>query len=129
MNLNTIVLGSAAAIIAAIGGTYLTVPNLLLNVYGFSIQSISEANLFRGAYGGVFIAFALLFCVGALIEQVARPAQFALLTFMGGFALGRLASMAMDGMPHVLLVVVLGVEVAYALAALHLLRARAARSA
>jgi hypothetical protein len=122
MKLNTIVLGSAGAGIAAIGATYLLAPNLLLNVYGFSLQSVSEANLFRGAYGGVFIAFALLVCAGVFKESVATPAQFALLTFMGGFALGRMASMAIDGMPHLLLVVIFVVEVAYALAAVHLLK-------
>lgn len=128
MKLNSFVLGSAGAGIAAIGAIYLVAPDLLLNVYGFPLQSVSEANLFRGAYGGVFLAFALLFCAGALREHMARPAQYALLAFMAGFALGRAASMVLDGMPHALLVVIFAVEVAYALAALYLLRIGSARA-
>jgi len=128
MKLNSIVLGSAGAGIAAIGATYLGAPGLLLDVYGISLQSASEANLFRGAYGGVFIAFALLFFGGALKESLARPALFSLLAFMGGFALGRLVSMAVDGMPHILLVAIFAVEVVYAVAALYLLRNPAGRT-
>lgn len=122
MNVNGLVLGSAGAGIAALGASYLVDPNLVLNVYGFSIQSASEANLFRAACGGMFVGFALLFCAGALKAQLARTAQFALLAFMGGLAIGRLVSMATDGVPHVVLVVALAVEVTYSGAAFYLLQ-------
>jgi hypothetical protein len=52
MSLNKMVLGSAGLGIAGIGLTYLFVPHLLLDVYGFHIQSPSEANIFRSGSGG-----------------------------------------------------------------------------
>lgn len=122
MKLNTLVLGSAAAGLAIIGAAYLVAPNFLPSIYGFSLQSVSETNLFRSAYGGVFLAFTLLLCAGAFKEQLAKPALFALLTLMGGFAFGRTVSMVFDGMPHVLLVVIFVVEVTYTLAAIYLLQ-------
>jgi hypothetical protein len=51
MSLNKIVLGSAGLGLAVIGLIYLLVPRVLLAVYGFDIQSPSEANI-SGAVPG-----------------------------------------------------------------------------
>lgn len=128
MNLNRIVLGSAGMGVAAIGATYLVAPQALLDVYGVDIQSASEANLLRGVCGGLFLAFALVFWLGALKPHLARSAQVALLAFMGGAAVGRLVSMVVDGRPHFLLVAVFFVEVVYSGAAVFLLRAETNRA-
>ena len=128
MNLNSATLGSAGIGIAVIGAIYLVAPEFILGVYGIKVQSASEANLFRGAYGGMFIAFAALFCLGALRDRFMRSARAALLVFMAGFALGRIVSIIVDGVPHILLVGILVVELAYSGAVLYLIRREAARA-
>jgi hypothetical protein len=114
---NRLILGSAALGIAAIGAIYLFTPQTLLSIYGIDLRSASEANLYRSAYGGLFLAFALLFGLGAIGARHSRTALLALLTFMGGLAVGRLVSVVADGWPHPLLTAVLVVELAYAGAA------------
>ena len=114
---NRLLLGSAALGVAAIGVIYLFTPQTLLSVYGIDLRSASETNLYRSGYGGLFLAFAILFALGALETHHSRTAQLALLTFMGGLAVGRLVSVVADGWPHTLITAVLVVELIYAGAA------------
>ena len=122
MSLNKIVLGSAGLGIAVIGLTYLFVPRLLLDVYGVDIQSPSEANIFRSGSGGLFVALAILFCLGAFNPRYTRTSLVTLFTFMSGLVVGRVVSIVADGWPHALLTAVLVVEASYAGAAAYLLR-------
>jgi hypothetical protein len=80
---NRLLLGSAALGVAAIGVIYLFTPQTLLSVYEIDLRSASETNLYRSGYGGLFLAFAILFALGALETHHSRTAQLALLTFMG----------------------------------------------
>ena len=121
------VLGSAGIGVVAIGVIYLAAPEILLDVYGIEIRSSSEANLFKAAYGGLFLAFGSLFLLGAVRVAYAEPAKIALLIFMSGLAVGRLVSLVADGRPHVLIMVVHGVEVVYAVAAAYILRGSSSR--
>jgi len=114
---NRLLLGSASLGVAAIGVIYLFTPHTLLSVYGIDLRSASETNLYRSGYGGLFLAFAILFALGALGTRHSRTAQLALLTFMGGLAVGRLVSLVADGWPHPLITAVLVVELIYAGAA------------
>jgi uncharacterized membrane protein len=122
MRLKKIVLGSAGLGIAVIGLIYLLAPHLLLDVYGVDIQSPSEANLFRSGSGSLFIAMAILFCLGASNTRYTRTSLITLFTFMSGLAVGRLVSIVADGWPHALLTSVLVVEAFYAGAAAYALR-------
>jgi hypothetical protein len=121
-DLNRFVLGSSALGVAAIGAIYLIAPQAFLDIYEIDLRSASETNLYRAAYGGLFLGFAGLFGLGASRGDLAKPAQIGLLTFMGGAAVGRLVSMIVDGWPHPLIVAVFGVELAYFCAATFLLR-------
>jgi len=114
---NRLLLGSASLGVAAIGVIFLFTPQTLLSVYGIDLRSASETNLYRSGYGGLFLAFAILFALGALGTHRSRTAQLALLTFMGGLAVGRLVSVVADGWPHPLITAVLVVELIYAGAA------------
>lgn len=118
-----LLLGSASVGIAAIGVIYLVRPQTLLSVYGIDLRSASEANLYRSGSGGLFLAFAILFALGALRACHARTALVALLTFMGGLAVGRLVSLVADGLPHPLIMAVLAFELIYACAAALVLKA------
>ncbi|MFF4059861.1 DUF4345 domain-containing protein [Streptomyces sp. NPDC001668] len=123
MSLKKVVLGSAGLGIAVIGLVYLFVPHLLLDVYGVDIQSPSEANLFRSGSGSLFVAMAILFCLGAVNTRYTRTSLVTLFTFMSGLAVGRLVSIVADGWPHALLTAVLVIEASYAGVAAYVLRA------
>ncbi|WP_217241738.1 DUF4345 domain-containing protein [Streptomyces sp. AC555_RSS877] len=123
MSPNKVVLGSAGLGIAVIGLIYLLAPHLLLDIYGVDIQSPSEANIFRSGSGSLFVAVAILFCLGASNTRYTRTALITLFTFMSGLAVGRVVSIVVDGWPHPLLIAVLVVEASYAGAAAYVLRA------
>ncbi|MET9658601.1 DUF4345 domain-containing protein [Streptomyces sp. NPDC006510] len=122
MSLKKPVLGSAGLGIAVIGLIYLLAPHLLLDIYGVDIQSPSEANIFRSGSGSLFVAVAILFCLGASNTRYTRTSLITLFTFMSGLAVGRLVSIVADGWPHPLLIAVLVVEASYAGAAAYVLR-------
>lgn len=122
MSLHKMVLGSASLGVAVIGLIYLLAPHLLLDVYGVDIQSPSEANIFRSGSGSLYIALAILFCLGASHTRYTRTSLVTLFTFMSGLAAGRLVSIVADGWPHPLLIAVLVVEASYAGAAAYALR-------
>ena len=94
-----------------IGIAYCIDPNLLLARYDLSATSASEDNMYRGAYGGLFIT------VGAAVAYGFRSAAFRFastvfaLVFMGGFAIGRIASIALLGMPHQMIINLLVFEI------------------
>lgn len=115
--MKTWVLRSASLGVGAIGLAYLLALEHVLAFYGERVHSVTEAAIVRSAYGGVFVAFAVLFELGARREGLARAALAALATFMGGFALGRVVSLVTDGVPHPVLVAILIVELGYAGAA------------
>ncbi|WP_318036866.1 DUF4345 domain-containing protein [Streptomyces caniscabiei] len=94
----------------------------LLDVYGVDIQSPSEANIFRSGSGSLYVALAILFCLGASNTRYTRTSLVTLFTFMSGLAVGRLVSIVADGWPHTLLIAVLVVEASYAVAAAYALR-------
>ena len=125
MNLTAFLLRSASLGVTIIGLGYLIDPATVLEIYGVSLQSTTEAHIVRSAYGGLFISFAILFWLGAARAQYTRPALIALLTFMAGFALGRAVSFVTDGMPHPLFIAIFAVEILYSMAAIYLMKREA----
>ena len=118
MSLKKMVLGSAGL---GIAGPALM--NRWTAPRGVDIQSPSEANIFRSGSGSLFVAVAILFCLGASNPRYTRTSLITLFTFMSGLAVGRVVSIVMDGWPHPLLIAVLVVEASYAGAAAYVLRA------
>ena len=125
MTLKNLILLSAALGVGVIGVGYLVSPQFMLALYGVSIESVNEANIFRSAYGGLFVAFALLFAYGAFRPAYSQAALLALAAYMGGFALGRIVSIAVDGVPSPLILGWLSIEVFYSSVAVYLLANRA----
>ncbi len=60
------VLLSAALVVGAIGMGYVLAPQWVYGLSGIGIESVSEANMVRAAYGGLFVSSALLFALGAM---------------------------------------------------------------
>lgn len=123
MNLKIAVLLSASLGIGIIGLGYLISPQFMYGLYDIDLETINEANMVRAAYGGLFLGFAVLFLLGALRDQFAKPALIALLTFMAGFASGRIISIFLDGIPSLLILSLVVFEILYSALAVYLLSA------
>lgn len=121
MNLKNTVLLTASCGIGGIGLAYLIAPQFMYGLYGVGIESVNASNMVRGAYGGLFVAFSGLFALGVVRPGLANPALVGLLTFMSGFALGRLVSIVVDGLPSLLVLGLLALELCYSLLAAALL--------
>ena len=126
MSLKNAVLLSASLGIGVIGMGYLLSPQFMYGLYGIGLETVNEANMVRSAYGGLFFGFAVLFFLGAFRVRFEKPALVALLTFMAGFALGRIVSVFVDGRPSLLIFSLIVFEITYSALAAYLLSAKSA---
>jgi hypothetical protein len=99
MNWRKILLVLAGLEICGVGLVYLIAPQVMAASNGMELRGVNDWHATRAAYGGVFVAFGALFGMGAFAAALRRPALVAVATFMGGFALGRIASIVVDGLP------------------------------
>ena len=90
----------------------ITVPML----YGVEIDSINVTHIFR-AVMGLYLAMIIFWVLGATKEPLRFAALCSVVVFMGGLAMGRLLSLILDGVPGVLLVTYLVLEVGFAMVA------------
>jgi len=90
-------LGANALMIGLIGITYLYDPNTLLARYSLETGSTGMDNMLRATYGGLFVGVASLFAWGAMNAGRRQDALGLLIVFMGSQALGRAASMVLEG--------------------------------
>ncbi len=88
-----------STVIGLIGAAYLYDPNLLLANYGLSVDNPGMDNMLRSSYGGLFFALAPLFALGAVKKTRRADALILVSLFMGGLAVGRIASLLLAGAP------------------------------
>lgn len=88
------------ATLALIGLAYCVDPNILLSRYEINVVDVSEDNMYRGAYGGLFVTLGLAIGYGFFSKPLRRTATVIGLLFMAGFAVGRASSIISLGMPH-----------------------------
>ncbi|MFN3212062.1 MAG: DUF4345 domain-containing protein [Henriciella sp.] len=113
-------LGFIALSIGSIGILYLFNPNLLLARYDLATGSTGMDNMLRSTYGGLFLASAGIFAMGAFITRRRRDALAFVAIFMTGAALGRIASILAVGMPPATIMPLLYFEIVATLIALAL---------
>ena len=78
----------------------LNAPTLAQNL---GVQDISQSGLheIRSNYGGVNFGIGLMCLFAAVRTQWQRPALMLLLAYTGGYVLGRLFSVPIDGVPSI----------------------------
>ncbi len=105
-------------VVAALGLTpialaYGAMPSLSVPMlYGIEVDNVSTAHIFR-AVMGLYLAMVVLWLLGAKNDGLRLPALYSVVVFMLGLAAGRALSLALDGMPNVLLVVYLFLELGF----------------
>lgn len=65
-----------------------------------NINTISALNELRANYGGLQIGMGLFLLAGLCCKTMTRPALLAQALIVGGLALGRFVSIALDGQPN-----------------------------
>lgn len=65
-----------------------------------NINTVSALNELRANYGGLQIGMGLFLLVGLCCKNYVRPALLAEALIVGGLAVGRLVSIALDGQPN-----------------------------
>lgn len=77
----------------AFGGWSITDPVGMTKQLGVEVSGVSGVFEMRGVYGGISLGGALLCLAGGFRAELERPALFFLLAYMGGYVLGRAASL------------------------------------
>lgn len=96
------------------GILYLIAPQVMLNTPQIQLKSVNEFHVFRAAYGGGFLGITSLFAMGVFDRSMERASLWAIVLILSGFAVGRLYSIAIDGIPSSLFVAVLAAEMFFA---------------
>lgn len=86
----------AGLMMLVVGTLHLVNPQMMMNEPGIVLSSANHFHVVRAAYGGAYLGIAALFLAGALQRIDERAALAAVLLIFGGFASGRIVSLAAD---------------------------------
>lgn len=114
----------AGLMMLVVGALHLLAPQMMMKEPGIVLSSTNHFHVVRAAYGGAYLGIAALFLAGAFGRIDVRAALTAVVLIFSGFALGRVVSIAVDGMPVPLYLGVLGAELLFAACAVLALRTR-----
>ena len=78
-------------------------------LYDIDVDSINLANIFR-AIMGLYIALSIFWVAGAFKKSLRLAALWSMTIFMTGIALGRMLSMLLDGIPDMIFINYLIIE-------------------
>lgn len=112
----------AGLMMLVVGALHLIAPQMMMREPGIDLISANHFHVVRAAYGGAYLGIAALFLAGATRRVDARAALAAVVLIFGGFALGRIVSIAVDGIPVTLYLGVLAAEVFFSACAAIALR-------
>ena len=83
-------------------------------LFDFKVDAINQANIFR-AMMGLYMGMSVIWIMGIIKSKLWVTATITNIIFMGGLALGRLVSLALDGVPGIYLLIGLILESALAI--------------
>jgi hypothetical protein len=93
-------------------------------LFDFSAENVNLKHIMR-AVMGLYLAHAIFYFKGAFNLKYRKAAVFAVAVFMLGLASGRVLSILLDGTPHFLLLIYLGIEVSLGVIAVILIKKEA----
>lgn len=94
---------------------------VLGQLFGLEFAAPNGVHIMR-AMMFLYLGLASFWVMGARNEKLTIPALYSLIVFMLSLAAGRLVSLLVDGMPHWILVAYLGLEVAFGIVGIVLLK-------
>ena len=109
-----IALWGAGLMMLVVGALHLVAPQMMMNPANINLTSTNHFHVVRAAYGGAYLGIATLFLLGALWPLYRHASLVAIAVLFCGFALGRVYSIAADGLPAPLYLAVFMFEVLFA---------------
>jgi len=104
---------SAAGLTAVALGYGVAPATVLPKLLDITVEGIDLTHVFR-AIMGLYLGMIVLWVLGAFQPSLTRAAVIAEIAFMSGLAVGRVLSIVVDGMPSIVLLGYMGVEIAMA---------------
>ena len=120
--MNKVTLWGAGLMMLVVGALHLFAPQMMMRDPGIELTTTNHLHVIRAAYGGAYLGIATLFLLGAVNANFSRFSLVAIGVLFSGFALGRIFSIAVDGLPVPLYLGVLSAEVIVAILAVLSLR-------
>ncbi len=118
-----IFLGLIGTMFAAFGLWSITQPEAMTAQLGVEVSGPAGLFEMRGVFGGISLGAAILCLGGAVRDTLTRPALFFVATYMGGYVIGRAASLfAGDSAPASSWMFASGEALAFIIAAALLVR-------
>ena len=106
-----IVLGLVALTTLLVGLQGFFDPQAIMDNVQTTLDNNSALSSTRANYGGMHIAFGVMFLLGALSPEFRRTALWVLALYTTGYGAGRLYSLLMDGTPNTFIGTWLFVEI------------------
>ena len=101
MKIKNLHLGVCSITVIVVGLSYGIYPGKILPFFfDFKVESIDLKNVFR-AIMGLYVGLSTYWIIGIFKKEYWRSATLTSIIFMGGLALGRLISIAIDGLPSI----------------------------
>ena len=92
-------LAVAALAFLIVGIGHLVVPLTMVEPMNIQLQGINAFNEIRANYGGMHSLMGIFFLAGVFVAKLREAALVTLAIFTSGLVLGRMASIAIDGVP------------------------------
>ncbi|MEZ5751590.1 MAG: DUF4345 domain-containing protein [Paracoccaceae bacterium] len=115
--LGTVALGGAGAMMLVVGALHLVAPQMMMATPAIDLASTNHLHVIRAAYGGAYLGIAALFLLGLVNRPLRASSLLAVTVLFAGFAVGRLVSIVLDGLPVALYLGVLAFELTFAVLA------------
>ena len=113
MNIRQVFLLIAAIGLFPIALSYGLVPQKSLKyLFDISVSDTNTIHIFR-AVMCLYLALLLLWIIGVFKIQLRQAALYSLIVFMLGLAAGRILSIIIDGIPHLILIIYLLLEIGF----------------
>ena len=110
-----LVVAALAFLIVGIG--HLVAPLTMVAPMNIHLGGVNAFNEIRANYGGMHSLMGILFLSGALVTKLRDAALVTLAIFTSGLVLGRMVSIAIDGVPGAFIWLLLGGELIIAVTA------------
>ncbi|MCB0264622.1 MAG: DUF4345 domain-containing protein [Calditrichaeota bacterium] len=112
----------AGLMMLVVGALHLFALQMMMKEPGIELTTINHLHIIRAAYCGAYLGIATLFLLGAIKPGFSRFSLVAIALLFSGFALGRIFSIVVDGLPAPLYSGVLSAEVFFTVLAVLSLR-------
>lgn len=105
----------STVVIIPVALAYGLYPQMILPLlFDFKVEAINLANVFRGMMG-LYLGMSVIWIMGIIKSRLWFTATITNIAFMGGLAVGRLVSLAVDGVPNIYFLVGLVLEAVLAI--------------